>query len=47
MLNVINETTDDAYLTAHGSNEAMKQVARRFKHSQFPDLGKPREIKVN
>ena len=46
VMNVIG-TSDDAYLTAHGSNEAMKQCARRFKQSQFPDLGKQLAIKVN
>ena len=45
-MNVIAETTDDAYLTAHGSNAAMKQCARRFRQSQFPDLGKQLAIKV-
>ena len=45
VLNVIAATDNDAYLTAHGSNEAMKQCARRFKQSQFPDLGKQQAIK--
>ena len=46
VMNVIAGTSDDTYLTAHGSNEAMKQCARRFKQSQFPDLGKQLAIKV-
>ena len=46
VLNVVAATTDDEYLTAHGSNAAMKQCARRFKQSQFPDLGKQLSIKV-
>ena len=46
VMNVIAGTSDDTYLTAHGSNEAMKQCARRFKQSQFPDLGKQLSIKV-
>ena len=45
VLNVINSTTDGAYLTAHGSNESMKQCGRRFRKSKFPDLGKQQEIK--
>lgn len=46
VLNVVNATTDEAYVTAHGSNAAMKQCARRFRQSQFPDLGKQQSIKV-
>ena len=47
VLNVIAGTTNDEYLTAHGSNAAMKQCARRFKQSQYPDLGKQLAIKVD
>ena len=45
ILNVVN-STEDQYLTAHGSNDAMRQCARRFKRSNAPDFGKPTAIKV-
>ena len=47
VLNVVDSTGDDSYLTSHGSTDAMKQAARRFRQSQFPDLGKQQDIKVN
>lgn len=47
VMNVVAGTSEETYLTAHGSNEAMKQCARRFKQSQFPDLGKQLAIKVH
>ena len=47
VLNVVAGTAEDAHLTAHGSNAAMKQCARRFKQSQYPELGKQLAIKVD
>jgi hypothetical protein len=44
---VVAGTAEDAHLTAHGSNAAMKQCARRFKQSQYPELGKQLTIKVD